>query len=149
MINDKLRGYNEDKLSENKSDAHNIGVRDYRSLRKHQIGLDLQNSNIENIQELDMDHKLKREMGGVEHYTAAAAAAAAAAGMIHHHIHTGIEHMRGNANVEMEVCKKNLQFVTSFQNIKIFQIIPDETIQRWAHFLLRTWFIPGTLRCLW
>lgn len=104
MINEKLRAYNEDKLNENKSDAHSIGVRDYRSLRKHQIGLDLQNSNIDNIQDLDMDHKLKREMGNVEHYTAAAAAAAAAAGMIHHHIHTGIEHMRGNANVDMEVC---------------------------------------------
>ena len=90
-------------MNENKANQHNIGIRDYRSLRRHHIGLDLQNSNIENIQDLDMsDHKLKRELGSVEQYTAAAAAAAAA-GMIHHHLHTGIEQMRNNSGVEMEV----------------------------------------------
>jgi hypothetical protein len=102
VLNNKLITCSEEKLHDNKTDLHNIGVRDYRSLRRHHIGLDLQNSNIENIQEMS-DHKLKRELGGVEHYTAAAAAAAAAAGMIHHHLHTGIEHMRGNTGIDMEV----------------------------------------------
>ena len=79
-------------------------MRDYRSLRRHHIGLDLQASNIDAVQDLEInDHKLKRELGGVEHYTAAAAAAAAAAGMIQHHLHTGIEQIRGNPGIELEV----------------------------------------------
>ncbi|XP_008210418.1 nuclear receptor subfamily 2 group C member 1 isoform X2 [Nasonia vitripennis] len=104
IVNNKLRAnFNEDRHNENKPDLHSIGVRDYRSLRRHHIGLDLQNSNIENIQDLDMsEHKLKRELGGVD-YSAAAAAAAAAAGMIHHHLQTGMEHMRGNTGVDMEI----------------------------------------------
>lgn len=105
VINDKLRTNSEEKLNENKADLHNIAVRDYRSLRRHHIGLDVQNSNIENMQDLEMsDHKLKRELGGVEHYTAAAAAAAAA-GMMHHHLHPGLEHVRSNSGVDMEVSK--------------------------------------------
>ena len=112
-MNDKLNKSSiekSEKIDENiKSDLRGIPEgRDYRTLRRHhQIGLDLQNSNIENIQDLDMsEHKIKREIS-VDHYTAAAAAAAAAAGMIHHHLHNaGTEHLRSTAGVDLEVCLK-------------------------------------------
>ncbi|XP_014206175.1 orphan steroid hormone receptor 2 [Copidosoma floridanum] len=102
IVDGKLKGCSDNKPNDNKPDIHNIGVRDYRSLRRHHIGLDLQNSNLENAQDLEMtEHKLKKEVTGVEHYTAAAAVAAA--GMIHHHLQAGIDHMRGNAGADMEM----------------------------------------------
>ncbi|KAJ8679247.1 hypothetical protein QAD02_015034 [Eretmocerus hayati] len=101
--NNKLKAAADEKLSGNEPDLSSIGVKDYRSLRKQHMSMDLQNSNIENIQDLEMpEHKIKREIGSVEHYTAAAAAAAAA-GMIHHQLHSRIEHMRGSAGVDMEM----------------------------------------------
>ena len=58
------------------------------------------------MQDLEMsDYKIKRELGGIEHYTVAAAAAAAAAGMMHHHLHASSDHLRNNSGVDIEVIK--------------------------------------------
>ncbi|XP_058808601.1 orphan steroid hormone receptor 2 isoform X2 [Phymastichus coffea] len=100
MVNNKLRTNSDEKLNECKPALQNIGVRDYRSLRRHHIGLDLQNSNSDSTQDIS-EQKLKREIGGGVDYSTAAAAAAA--GMMHHHLHSGIEHIRGNAGTDMEI----------------------------------------------